>query len=217
MKLNKISIGLIILLLTFFMFFSTSFFYGEYAPSVEKIYIWYLIFAIGIVAFIGKTFPTFKQNPKEFANFAIFFVITLPVALGFSYLLNLKSSIETIMLIMGFGFLHAFVKAYIEEGVFRGILMRTPLGFWGQAGVFGLFHFAMLSMTAGVLVSAGTLAAASVPIFVISNALLLTLLGAVWGLVYLRYGLMASTGSHFAWNTVAYGIITASMLTGGSL
>ena len=99
-------------------------------------------------------------------------------------------------LALGFGFLHAMVKAFNEELIFRDAL---PSIIGGKAKLlyvdivssvaFGAFHFAVSG--ASLLVMA-----------------FLSVLGFIWSQVYRRFGLMGSTGSHFAYNLAALGVLS---------
>ena len=111
-----------------------------------------------------------------------------------------QASIETAL---GFGALHAFVKAYIEESVFRDALPKAGLGDVISNVLFGMFHLAVLTTVGGL-----TYLQALLPITV------LIILGLVWAGVRNIYGIMGSTGSHFAWNLFAYGALPRIFMGG---
>jgi len=93
---------------------------------------------------------------------------------------------------LSFGFVYAFVIAFWEEMIFRDIL---PKGF-GLSDVtanitFAFFHLAALTAIIGFNL-----------MLMMTAFIVLFSLGMVWAQVRDRFGIMASVGSHAAYNMV---------------
>ena len=91
---------------------------------------------------------------------------------------------------LGFGLFHAFVKAFIEETVWADILKKR-IGKLGSAITFGLFHLAVTFTVGGINFIA---------------IAMLMILRFIWDSIHDRYGIMGSTGSHFAYNSFVMGM-----------
>ena len=210
-RAKAMNVGFIILLIQLFLWISASYIYGEYAETVRNILIiYFFMFLITRVTLGGR--PAGMSPRESWSGFLLAFVFTSAIllALGFaSGLFEVASLTEVTpaavgVTALGFGALHAFVKAYIEEDVFRSALPQAAgLGDFVSNILFGLFHFSML-MTVGGL----TLETIWLPIIVLIS------LGMIWSVVRNHFGIMGSTGSHFAWNLFAFGALT-SIFVGG--
>ncbi len=214
------SVALFVVLVQIFLLFNAQAIYGDFAPLISEVLTIYLIaFAVVLVA-LGLTPPTAERPISALLNFIGLFAITTVIVTPFAAFI-VESSFEIIILALGFGMLHGFVKAYIEEVIFRfaipTALGSTPDNPKLSAGVissvlFGFFHFGVLTATASGLITASILAPDLFWTFVIQNTLILTALGMVWWFIFNRFGLMGSTGSHLAWNLIALGIFVIPIM-----
>lgn len=200
---KKLSIGVVILLITAFLWVNASFVYGAFADTVRTILLVYLVlYAIMVASFKGKI-PIFQRGIADLQNFIITFVGTTIIMMFIPLFLLQQASVETIILATGFGFLHAGVKAYIEEIVFRWIL---PIGFgmgdWLANAFFGLFHMGVLS---SVLIATGMAFELAIATSIIPMIALFAL-GMVWSQLRNWGGLPAAIGSHYAYNLVVLGV-----------
>lgn len=200
---KKISIGVLILLITAFLWINAAFVYGPFADVVRGILLVYLVlYAIMVASFKGSI-PIFQRGIGDLQNFIIAFAATTVIMLFIPLVLLQQASVETIVLATGFGFLHAGVKAYIEEIVFRWVL---PIGF-GLGDIianisFGVFHLGVLSVA---LMSTGIAMEAAIVASIIPMVSLI-ILGIVWSQLRNWGGLSASMGSHYAYNLIVLGV-----------
>lgn len=195
--LSNINLGAIVIMITLFLWLGADFFFGKGANAASRVILMYLIMLMSIIIVFRTEMPNIILNSQSLVIFIITGTIT---AIGLSAVPKLfLSSFEPIVAI-SFGFLYAFVKAFIEEVIFRWVLVRkfNPVI---ASLLFGAFHF-------GVLAVFGT------PFTTIIVAVtFLSILGYGWYLLSNWYGkgnpigLMASTGSHFGYNLVALGVI----------
>jgi membrane protease YdiL (CAAX protease family) len=191
------TVGILILLVQLFMFVNLSYFYGPYAEAVRPVFLAYFILLAILSPFVIRVLLQIAQ-PQELGNFAIGFILTAVVVFVVPTIIAGAVSVETLKLAVGFGFLHAFIKAFDEEIIFRGVLPKLLakghvfLGLnWGDviaSVLFGVFHLAV--------------SGASIPAM-----LFLMVLGLVWCLVRNKLSLMGSAGSHFAYNLMALGVL----------
>lgn len=197
--LGRLKIGFAVFIAVMILLLGSEAIYGNLAPDMERVLYIYLFMLILTLVYFPKREHKMPTIPAAFPVFMIAFLITLflmlivrsiPMMQGLLVVSTLEASIEftAVFLIM-----HAGVKAYIEEEVFRARL-SVILGEGGQAIAFGLFHFFVLYMLFGFT-------------WMLLGALVwLTLLGYAWGRVEDWGGTPASTGSHFAYNLVVMGI-----------
>lgn len=188
----KFAVGIGILFAQLFLYINASAIYGPYAETVRNVMLAYFILLAILSPFVIPILM--KIGLQDVPAFSIGFVLTTIVMLVVPIVTGLTGEIESgLTLALGFGFLHSFVKAFNEEIIFRGVLPKV-MGGSTTAGVvssilFGVFHFA---------VTGGS-------IFAIA---FLSVLGFIWWLVYKRFGLFGSTGSHFAYNLAALGVLS---------
>lgn len=141
-----------------------------------------------------------KQFPigKAIFNFVLMFMITgiimLFVPTSLTAFLAAGAFDAQIAFAFSFGILYAFIKAYIEEDIFRNRL-SVVLGEKGQAVAFGVFHFFALILLVGYT-----------PAILIPIGILIGL-GFTWGIMQNKFGTFGSTGSHFAYNAAIIGIL----------
>lgn len=203
---GKLPFSLLIFMMVMVLLLGAPVIYGDLATQMNMILIIYVV----ILLASRQDMPRLEHKGQLLKDAVPLFVIAALITGILFYLLSsvqfmssllvastLESSIEFIAV---FGFMHAFVKAYVEEEVFRGRLSLI-FGEAGQAILFGAFHFFILLMLIGwspmLLLALGWL----------------TFLGFVWGKLENRGGLAASTGSHFGYNLVAMGM--AAFIFGG--
>ncbi len=215
-KQVRCSTGLIIFLLIMFMYIGADLFYGVYVEQVRSIITIYLIFYLFSYMYTQKkpsTIEVAEQKSYEgWTSFIIGFLgtaIALFAIIGISpWLLQMFTNIEIpigafSIAALGFGALHGFIKAYIEEEIFRNQLPRAGFGDIWSAIIFGAFHLGVLFAIRGL-----TLSVIWFPVLV------LIFLGLGWAIMRNYIGIMGSTGSHFAWNMFAMGILF-SVISGG--
>jgi len=199
MKMQHINIGAVVVLITLFLWLGAPFFFGEQAADAAgRIIMMYLLMLLSVLVVFRDEMPVIPFNAKSITIFIITGTITTIALVSMKAVLFL-SSFEPIVA-LSFGFLYAFVKAFIEEVIFRWTLVRrfNPVI---ASLMFGGFHF-------GVLVVFG------VPFTTLLVAIgFLSALGFAWYMLSSWYGkgspigLMASAGSHFGYNLVALGVI----------
>ena len=207
-------------IMAFITWISAPLFFGPYADLVKAEMLIYIVMWSGMHAIFGFEFK--KTHTGQWSDFVVMFIITaallLGVGLAFPSIFGMASVGETIAAsvtyAIGFGVFHAFIKAYIEEDVFRGILQKVGLGTFGSAAAFGMFHLSiLLTLRIPAQISVGALADigamnwmyAIVPVAALSG------LAVVWSFIAnengLNGGTLGSTGSHWAWNLMTQGIL----------
>lgn len=199
-KKGAFSIGVVVVLIWLFLFTQAELIYGQWAIQVREIFTLYIVMFLIFASAYRKGMPGRNEGLKSMIPFGIMAVLTLVIAIPFSWVVT-SASMEFVTIALGFGLLHSFVKAYIEELVFRYYLpLVVGLGDVLSSILFGLFHLSVTYMTGN-----------PAPV---QTILLLMGLGYFWSLVRRLFqsqgigaGIAASTGSHFAWNLVALGLI----------
>jgi hypothetical protein len=171
--------------------------YGEMAMQMNTVMQIYMMMLLFAAVKFTKTEHKAEMAAQALPSFMFLFISSIlimsivgPMIQGVLVASTLEASIQ---LAFAYGLMHAFVKAYVEEEVFRGRLV-VLLGEVGQAVAFGLFHFFVLFMILGWS-----------PMLFASMFWLMGL-GYLWGKVEDRWGLAGSTGSHFGYNLVVMGI-----------
>lgn len=192
------SIGFIVLLMQLFLVTNTSLFFTN-AEQIQLILLVYLVMEALIIASLDLTLPTLGVSPLELMYFGIGFIITaflvyvtVPAAIASTFEI---ATLAGGLVLIG-GILYVFVKAFVEEIIFRGILEKH-VGRFMQAILFGIFHFAILS-AGGASWQA-----------VLIGAFFLGFLGLAWSYTKDFMGLMGAVGSHTAWNLHAVGLLAA--------
>ena len=189
MPLPKITLGLIVLFMMLFLYINADIVYGIYAEQVKTVMVAYFLLLAVVLASFGVGLPSMSLSIYEIKNFALMFILTSLVLLPLQFLQGLSAEVA-ITTALGFGLFHAFVKAFIEETIWADILKKR-IGRYGSAITFGLFHLAVTYTTGGVnFIAIG----------------ILMLLRFIWDFIYDRYGVMGSTGSHFAYNSFVMGM-----------
>lgn len=222
-----LSAGVIIMFSMLMMWIGADYIYGAYSPIVRNIMtIYFFLFTITYVM-VNKTPKIIEGSGESLSNFALgFFITALPLFFLFSAIGILGQTanivepfIATITITgIGFGALHGFVKAYVEESVFRwAIPKHAGAGDILANILFGLFHFfVLIGVTIPGLILAGGLVDLGAMNFTyaIVPMMVLTVLGLFWSQVRNHFGIMGSTGSHFAWNLFALGVLPIIFIGG---
>lgn len=189
-----ISIGLVIIMIQLLLLLWSDFIFGAQSSMIRNVLVVYFLMEVLVLASYGLTMPGIKAGLSEVIFFLIFFGLTAAIVIfipkGIMGAFDIISTGFTLGLIG-----YVFVKAFIEEIVFRQVL-GDRIGGVAQAGVFGVFHFAILWLRP----------AATLPT-VLFGTFFLAMMGYLWFLIYKRFGILASTGSHVAWNLSAVGIL----------
>lgn len=197
-RIGRIPIDIYVMLMLFALVLGSDVAFGDKAPFMKDIlYMYLFLFLITRTTLQRKSKAYFPLSQAIF-NFAAMFI-------GTAILMLLLPSQVTALLIQGsfegsvifaasFGVLYAFIKAYIEEDIFRNRLV-TVVGAKGQAVLFGLFHFFVLFAVFGF------------SYMLVLPVLMLMGLGYIWSRVHDRFGTIGSTGSHFAYNAAIMGIL----------
>ncbi len=194
-----ITVGVSILILELFLLINASAIFPN-GQAVTNVLMVYLILQCTVLAAFAKGLPTLSATPDMLILSLVgflgtaFLVTIIPSAITGAFdIVSISSSVLTTSLLL-FAVAYCFVKAFIEEVIFRGILM-DQVGLLPQALMFGSFHFAMLSAGGASFLA------------VIVGAIVLTSLGIVWGKMTQAGGILLSTGSHVAWNLAAIGVL----------
>lgn len=216
---RNISFGLVIILIQLFLYINADVAFGAVnGPVAQQIILVYILMITFVMAALRQGLPGLNEGSKGLSLFALFFFITYGISLlvvGGGVLptgtVAAVSGLETaggIGLALSYGLLHGFVKAYIEESVFRDLLaLKAHMGGALSSLFFGVFHASLASRNANALIAKGLLTQAMFWPYVIQVFALLAALGYIWFLIRQRTGsLLASTGSHFAWNAVILGV-----------
>lgn len=160
--------------------------YGIYAEKIKTVLMFYLVLYVFIAVSLGKTMPSISLQSLKY--FALMFILTSIILIPLTLIQQVSAEV-VVTTAISFGFFHAFVKAFIEERIW-GDGLKSRIGKPLNALTFGLFHLAVTFTTAGVnLIAIGVL----------------MILRFVWDNIHDRYGVMGSTGSHFAYNAFVMG------------
>ena len=209
---RTITVGLIILIFQLLLLTNASLFF-ENVEATQTIMIIYSIMLLFVVvaqlATPGReqTESIFTLGPGKFLAFFYGFILTGVIILVLA-IPGILASVGEPLILQGTsiallaGVIFAFNKAYIEEALFRDLLMNR-IGNLGQAALFGIFHFAVLS-AGGASIGA-----------VLIGAFFLAFLGYIWGYMKNYGGILFITGSHFAWNLKSLGINLLQKFLGG--
>lgn len=203
-RFGKLSVDLLVMFILFALVLGTDVAYGEQAPTQMNILYMYMFLFLSARVLVPGVER--KQAPLGMAmqNFLILFVVTAIVMsflpAGVTGLLAASSFDIKVGMMVTYGVLYAFIKAYIEEDIFRNRL-SAKLGETGQAVAFGAFHFFALVGLVGFSY-----------VIILPVAILMGL-GYLWGKVQDRFGTLGSTGSHFAYNAAVLGLLPKIMGT----
>jgi len=189
---GKIAFGIIIILIQLWLYINADYVYGAYSSTVRNVMLAYFILLAILSPFVIKIL--LGIGIQDVPNFSIGFVITALImfAIGGAVTLLTGEVEKGLTLALGFGLLHSLVKAFNEEVIFRGVL----------PSIFGksLYSDILSSVLFGVFHVAVTNASLAGIVFLIG-------LGFIWSQVRNHLGLMGSTGSHFAYNLAALGVL----------
>jgi len=195
MKPIGLTVGVVIILITLFMWVNAPALFGSMAEQAKNVMGLYLVMLAVILAAFQIKMPTLNYDITSLIYFVIGFGVTVFVMLIIP--VNFKAMLASFELItaVSLGFLYAFVKAFIEEVIFRDILpLKVGIGDVASSILFGVFHFAMLWSLGATL-----------PVM-IAGMITLSLLGYIWSQVRQRLTLMGAVGSHFGYNMVVLGV-----------
>lgn len=199
-EVTRLPLGFFIFIMVAILLLASPVIYGELATQMNMVLIVYVL--LYLYAKIGFKRTEHPEQPIR-AVLPMFLITFLGTLLVMVLIANVQfiqgmlaaSTLEaSIGFTLIFGFMHAGVKAYIEEDIFRARL-SVMVGEAGQAILFGLFHFAILWAIFGF----------TLPL-VLALAWL-TALGYLWGRLENRTGIAGSTGSHYAYNLAAFGML----------
>lgn len=191
-EIKGIAIGIIIVLIQLWLYINADYVYGSYAETVRNVMLAYFILLALLSPFVIKVLMGISIN--DIPNFTITFIITAIIMFAIGTITTLwTGELEAgLKVAFGFGFLHSLVKAFNEEVIFRGVMPQ----FFGKGYIadiissvaFGVFHVAVTggAWTAIIFLSA---------------------LGFIWTMVKNKFGVMGSTGSHFAYNLSVLGVL----------
>jgi len=191
-------VGILILVITAYLFTQADFIYGVYAEQVRSVIMIYAGLLAIMSPFILK--DVLSIGVYDLSNFALGFLITAAAVLAVPFIgtFLIPGQIqEGLVLALGFGFLHSFIKAFFEELIFRGglprILRRVTVNPLYpdiiSSVLFGIFHWGVTGVG-------------------IPEALILMVLGFGWAKVRDLFGIMGATGSHFAYNLAVMGVLS---------
>jgi hypothetical protein len=204
-QLRKLSSGLLVFIAMIFVWISADWVFGGQATVARTIMLIYFLMFL-VVRTALNTKPS-AMNVREVGlfNFVLVFAGSALILIIAQGLLPFMGSISGVMEIavasvsigaLGFGILHGFIKAYIEEDVFRDALPNAGLGDLVSNVLFGLFHLSIFFTVYGfTLIQAG------------AGAVTLFILGIAWSQIRNNFGILGSTASHLAWNMFAMGTL----------
>lgn len=196
-NLKKLSIGLIVVIIQMMLYVNAGAIFPQ--PYVEQAKSIILLYMIMTFAFTLVTRYIPPEATKPFIPELMTFFVSFFIFAGLLYALPLQTGshifgswnqikpvggvifqIETIKIALPFMLLFAFVVAYTEELIFRGVLPKF-LTTIGSNLLFAVFHWYAYS---GNLVS----------------ILIAFIFGMIFSFVAEKFGLMSAVGMHTAWN-----------------
>lgn len=211
-RFRGLSVGIVIFIILIFLYINAGYVYGQYVEQVTFIMGLYFMMLLMALAYT-KGHPATLGSNETWTNFIYGFVFTavplLFITIGVPYIFQVSSVLEFplaafSLAAFGFGALHGLVKAYIEEEVFRNLLPKAgKLGDVISNILFGAFHLAVLVTIRGYAITEIMLPVA-----------VLVILGLGWAKMRNGFGIMGSTGSHFAWNIFAMGLLVNVLVPG---
>lgn len=180
---KKLSIPIVILIFQLFLYISADKIYGASAGTAKVILTAYMIMIVSAVAYTGIR----PDKVKGLFNPLNFFVFFIGSAIIFTILpaLGLFATFGTSLAIQ-YGIIQAFVVAYTEETIFRGILPDFFGDLWSSV-IFGLFHWAISGSWWFVIFA--------------------TSAGLLFAFIRDKFGLYASMGVHSAFNLKTLGLL----------
>jgi hypothetical protein len=213
--LGKVPVGFWVLIIQAFLWINANWIYGPFAANVKEILQIYFIVFLLVYVSLGLKLPTLNRERETLANFMFMFIITAIIMVtAFSAalpgMLAFVASVEpeAVAIAYGFVFFHGFVKAYIEEVIFRyavpmAMKLNGKLNVYGaiiSSVMFGVFHMSVAFLSGNPY-----------PVWMM---IYLSLLGLVFYAVATRFGIMGSTGAHFAYNLGVLGVLPSLIAPG---
>lgn len=191
-----LSIALIVIIITVFLLFNAPLAFGAQADLAKDILLFYMIALAIFTAVFDVKIAAVSLHPSFLIFFIAGFIVTAIILSTIRTAQPFAASTQLIQA-LSFGFLYAFVIAFYEEIIFRDLLpLRLGLGDAVAQPLFGIFHASAISSRLGFDI---------VQIIVVAG--FLTLLGFIWASVRNKVTILGSTGSHFAYNLFAQGIL----------
>lgn len=187
-----VGIGAVVVIALFFLLVNADPLFGAFSGQAMQTLTIYSILLIGSIALFRSELPLINAGISKLFVMILTFAVTLLITASIPA--SLLSSIDPVKaLTAAAGFAYGFIKAFVEEVVFRNVMMNR-IGLEFQAVLFGIFH-------AAVLIAQGfTGATLLLPVMV------LTLLGYIWGILKKHVGIEAAIGSHVGWNAAVQGL-----------
>lgn len=183
-NLGKIPLGLIVVILQTFLYVNAGAIFPEpYVQQARDIILLYMIMTFAFTIATNYV-PVDVKRPfwEELSVFLVSFFLfgavlkAVPLSQG-EHIFQVE---QTLRVALPFMILFAFVVAYTEELIFRGVLPKF-LGTVLSNALFALFHW---------YAYAGN----------IYSILIAFVFGMVFSFVAQRFGLMGAVGMHTAWN-----------------
>ena len=183
-NIGKISLGLVVVIIQMFLYVNAGAIFPEkYVEQARNIILLYMVmtFAFTIVT---NYIPSEVKRPftEELLMFFVSFFLfagvlsAIPISTG-AHVFQIN---ETVKIALPFMLLFAFVVAYTEELIFRGVLPKF-LGVVLSNVLFGVFHWYAYHGN-------------------IYSILIATVFGFIFSFVAEKFGLMGAVGMHTAWN-----------------
>ena len=184
-NINKISLGLIVVIIQMFLYVNAGAIFPEqYVEQARNIILLYMVmtFAFTIVT---NYIPSEVKRPftEELLMFFVSFFLfagvlsAIPISSSGAHMFQIN---EAVKIALPFMLLFAFVVAYTEELIFRGVLPKF-LGVVLSNVLFGVFHWYAYHGN-------------------IYSILIATMFGFIFSFVAEKFGLMGAVGMHTAWN-----------------
>jgi len=184
--------------------------FGVYADGVKDvIVIYFLVYLMALATYATKP-PTLSKDFTSLFHFIAMFAATALIMVVIPKgITGTLASFELVRIALGFALLWGFVKAYIEEIVFRWVLPKVAgLGDIVSNILFGAFHASVLFANATIMVKSGTMTSVQVIPYVLLGASILGILGYAWSKVRdTQFGLMGAVGSHTGYNLAVLGVL----------
>lgn len=192
MGARAFGLGIAVIIISLFLLVNADAAFGAHADTARSLLTIYLILGNTMLILTPRRPDILTADVSRLILFLVGFFAS---AIFFVFLPQFfLASFSTIAVAVSFGFLYGFVVAFYEELIFRDLLPRG-LGMtdFMASAVFALFHLAALAAVFGF-----NLLQLSIAFFVLFS------LGMLWSFIRDRVGLMASVGSHVAWNLGVY-------------
>ncbi len=206
-KISALPTGIFIFFIILMLILGSDWIYATYSQQMKDLLYVYLFMYLIAFTMVPKPKKTVTITiGRGIGSFAIMFIATFIIMLTVSPFMGAVLKLSTIeagiAFVATFGLMHAFIKAYIEEKVFRERL-APRIGGVASSILFGVFHFFVLVGFFGF----------TLPLFIAMAWF--GFLGFIWFIIWKRTNdTMASTGSHLGYNTVVMGMASAILGAG---